>query len=241
MVVSIRCIAENCISFPFWTAMMLVWKCVKTRLCSIGAWSRHLRLLFLILKVVESWLCRVEAWFCGTLWIIVFTWAHLADIIHLVLAVAVVEYSSTATIIRRLFKRHCRVECLVFDVRCTAHSLTRPCVGGLVHLFASYDDTLGGLGLELWNGAVTLNIWLKNRVRLHLLQLFMLVKGLLECGTLLHDLFVFDRDHSVVHVGGHLWIFLLLLVVKARFCCSKWILLISLADLKAKCAYFILH
>ena len=69
----------------------------------------------------------------------------------------------------------------------------------------------------------------------------MLVKGLLECGSLLHDFFVLDRDHPVVHVGGHLRIFLLLLVVEARVCCSKWILLISLADLKAKSTNFILH
>ena len=129
----------------------------------------------------------------------------------------------------------------MLDVLSAAHGVTRPTISRLFKVFTGYIDVFCRLGLNLRNGTVTFYIWLENRVRLHLLQFFMLVEGFLESGTFLHDLFVFNRDHAIVHVGCHVWIFLLLLVIKARIGRSEWILLISLTYLEAKSSHFVLH
>ena len=61
----------------------------------------------------------------------------------------------------------------------------------------------------------------------------MQLNRLLECKPFVHDVFVFDGDHSIVHVGGQLAIFSWFLVAKAGVASAKRIHLVALAHLEA--------
>ena len=64
---------------------------------------------------------------------------------------------------------------------------------------------------------------------------------LLKCVSLVHNVFVFDRNHSVVHVRRQLVLFNLLLVSETRIASAKRIHLVALAKLEAQCVHFVLH
>lgn len=88
---------------------------------------------------------------------------------------------------------------------------------------------------------VTFNNRLEHCTGLAILQRFVQLDRLLKCLSLIHDVFVFDRDHPVVHVGGQFVLFTLLLISETRVASAKRIHLIALADLVAQCVHFVLH
>ena len=90
---------------------------------------------------------------------------------------------------------------------------------------------------------LSLNDRLEDGIWSHILHLLVQFDSFLESITLLHDFFVFNTDHSIIHIHSQIVLLtaVLLLIIKSSFASSKWIHLISLTDLVAKGLHFVLH
>ena len=84
-------------------------------------------------------------------------------------------------------------------------------------------------------------VWFEDRVWHHVLHLFMQLNSFLESVSLIHDILVFHRNHSIVHVYGLNLSLGLFLILEAGISCSKWVHLIPLAYLIAQSSHFVSH
>ena len=89
--------------------------------------------------------------------------------------------------------------------------------------------------------AFALNYRLEVCVWLHVLHLLMQFDSLLESVSLVPHIFIFNRDHSIVHVSAEITLFRRFLVVEARIAGTEWIPLIALAYLEGQSPHLVFH
>ena len=230
MIISVSGVPEDSISAAKWTRTLHIFLCVKA---CIWARSRHLRPLELLLDVVEARLGSIEA---GLVHVFVKKYT-----VALILASSCSSTMSKILRILTLIEEAERRFIMKVGTICRAHlwfhsglSLVSWLLEILRAKLSAFDHLRGGADL-------TLNLWLEDSIGLELLDLLVELDGLLEGISFLHYILVFDRDHSVVHIRWKLIFLGLLLVFKAGVSSSKWIHLVTLADLVAKGSHFIFH